>query len=59
MKRRLLGVAALAAVMGLTTATASGFGKKRSDCGSPCGMTGSAYAGTYGGYGAAPYCNSG
>ncbi len=41
MKLRLLSVVALAAVMGLTSASAYGFGGKRqSDCGSPCGMTG-------------------
>ena len=57
MKRRLLGLAALAAVMGLTTASAHGFGKRKADCGSVgYGYGGGGYAdcgyGGYGGYGA-------
>ncbi len=50
MKRRLLGLAALAAVMALTTASASGFGGRRkadcgtsggcgTGCGTPCNVT--------------------
>ena len=43
MKRRLLGLAALAAVMALTTTSASGFGgRRKADCGTSggCGTTG-------------------
>jgi hypothetical protein len=48
MKRRLLSLAVLAAVMGLSTADAYGFGKKKKDdCGAPCGIT-AGYATGYG-----------